>query len=296
MKALVLEARAKVNLHLRVVGTRADGYHDLVTLFDRISLSDRMVLREADRGITLTCAGPVPNGPENLAWRAAASALELAGSTRGVAIELTKGVPAGAGLGGGSADCAAALVGTDRLLDLRIPEPVLLARARALGADVPFFARGLLTGGERFMAVGRGVGEVLEEIASPPRLSYVLINPGFEVSTADVFREGRFPLTPPGATGEIVPRGIDGVIPRTRDEVIALLRNDLEAVTAARHPEIGAHLRDLLSAGALAAQMSGSGPTVFGLFATVGEAQRAKDELERRFTGTKARVFVAEGA
>ena len=296
MKELVLAARAKVNLHLRVVGKRPDGYHDLVTLFDRISLADRLVLREAESGVQLTCDGPVPSGPENLAWRAAAAALEAAQSTRGVSLELTKGVPAGAGLGGGSADCAAALVGTDRLLGLGLGEKKLLSLGRALGADVPFFVKGLVENRDRFMAIGRGVGEVLEEIPSPPPLVYVLINPGFEVSTASVFRDGRFPLTPPGATGEIVPRGIDGVVPQTREDVLSLLRNDLEAVTVARHPEVGAHLRDLLSAGALAARMSGSGPTVFGLFATVGEAQRARDELERRFNGTKPRVFVAEGA
>lgn len=295
MTELRLEARAKVNLHLRVVGRRADGYHDLVTLFDRISLADQVVLRPRERGIALRCEGPVPQGPENLAWRAAAAALEEAKCDKGVEIELAKGVPAGAGLGGGSADCAAVLVGTDRLLGLGIPPEALLARARKLGADVPFFVQGLLSGRERWMAIGRGVGEVLEEVPAPPPLSYVLMNPGFEVSTAWVFREGRFPLTSEGATGEIVPRGIDGVVPETREDVLALLRNDLEAVTAARHPEVGACLRSLLSAGALAARMSGSGPTVFGLFATTVEARRARDELAGRLDA-RTKVFVAEGA
>lgn len=296
MSELAIEARAKVNLHLRVVGKRADGYHDLVTLFDRISLSDRLVLREAGRGVSLSVDGPVPPGPENLAWRGASAALEAAGSSKGVELRLVKGVPAGAGLGGGSADCAAALVGTDRLLSLGLGESKLLALGRALGADVPFFVKGLLSGNDRFMAVGKGVGEVLEEVPAPPPLVYLLMNPGFEVSTAWVFQEGRFRLTPAEATGEIVSRGIDGVVPRTREEVLGLLRNDLEQITAARHPEIGASLRDLLSVGALGARMSGSGPTVFGLFATVGEAQRARDEIERRLVGTKGRVFVAEGA
>lgn len=297
---ITLQARAKVNLHLRVVGKRADGYHDLVTLFDRISLADRMVLREREKGISLSCEGPVPSGPENLAWRAAAAALEAARCDRGVEIELAKGVPAGAGLGGGSADCAAALVGTTRLLGLAITEEQLLAIARRLGADVPFFVRGLLRESperpRRWMAIGRGVGEVLEEIPSPPDLVYVLINPGFEVSTPWAFQAGRFALTGEKATGEIVPHGIDGVVPRTREDVLALLRNDLEAVVVAKHPEVGERLQDLFSAGALGARMSGSGSTVFGLFATVGEAQRARAELERRLAGTKSRIFVAEGA
>jgi len=297
---LALQACAKVNLHLRVVGRRPDGYHDLVTLFDRISLADRLVLRESAKGVRLACEGPVPAGPENLAWRAAAAALEAARCDRGVEIELTKGVPAGAGLGGGSADCAAALVGTARLLGLSLTDDELLTLGRRLGADVPFFVRGLLRETpdrpRRWMAVGRGVGEVLEEIPSPPALVYVLINPGFEVSTPWAFQAGRFALTPAGATGEIVPHGIDGVVPRTREEVLALLRNDLEAVVVAKHPDVGARLQDLLSAGALGARMSGSGSTVFGLFATVGEAQRARAELERRLAGTKNRIFVAEGA
>jgi 4-diphosphocytidyl-2-C-methyl-D-erythritol kinase len=300
MSGLSIVARAKVNLHLRVVGKRPDGYHDLVTLFDRITLADRLVIAPRPSGISLRCATPgVPLTADNLAWRGAAAALAAAGSDRGVSIDLEKGVPAGAGLGGGSADAAAALVGTDSLYDLHLDDATLLAAGRAIGADVPFFVQGHIrdrTEARRWMAVGRGVGEKLVEIPRPPPLVYVLMNPGFEVSTARVFQLGRFGSAPSGATDEFVSRGIEGVVPGSVEQVLGLLKNDLEEITASLHPEIGEGLRELRSAGALGARMSGSGPTVFGLFATVAAASAARDQLERRFAGTKTKVFVAEGA
>ena len=147
------------------------------------------------------------------------------------------------------------------------------------------------------MSRGHGVGELLTPVEDPPPVFYVLTNPGFEVSTAWVFREGQFP--------EAVPKkridgkdGHDGEFEapaRSLDALLAAMRNDLEPITSARHPEIQELRQALLSVGALGARMSGSGPTVFGVFATVGDAARAGAELERRFAGTKVRTFVARG-
>lgn len=285
-----IRARAKVNLRLRVLGRRADGYHELSTLFDRISLADTIELSPA-ASIMLACDAPgLPGGVQNLAWRAAAAALGAAKDARGVAIRLSKGVPAGAGLGGGSADGAAVLVGTDRLLGLKLGEPMLLSIGRALGADVPFFVHAHLrdeeSAGSGRMAFGRGVGEVLAPVLRPPPLHYVLVNPGFEVSTALVFREGNF--------GPLAEDGTDAAkAPETLDDVLGLLQNDLEAVTAGMHREIGEMLAALREEGALGARMSGSGPTVFGIFASESAASEAADRLRRRMPETK--VFVARG-
>lgn len=292
---ITIRARAKVNLRLRVLGRRADGYHEVATLFDRISLADTIELQSAS-SITLACDEPgVPGGVQNLAWRAAAAALGAAKDSRGVAIRLVKGVPAGAGLGGGSADAAAVLVGTDRLLGLKLGEPTLLSLARALGADVPFFVHAHLRDeeppGSGRMAFGRGVGEVLTPVLHPPPLTYVLVNPGFEVSTARVFEAGNFgPLTEGAADTGIAPGK-----PETLDDVLALLRNDLETVTAGLHREIGELLAALRAEGALGARMSGSGPTVFGIFGSVSAANEAAERLRRRLSGA-TRVFVARGA
>lgn len=302
-----LRARAKVNLRLRVLGRRADGYHELATLFDRISLADAIELEPAAT-LSLECDVPgIPEGPQNLAWRAAAAALgaandrarsasgSLGDRARGgaVAIRLTKGVPAGAGLGGGSADAAAVLVGTDRLLGLRLGETTLLAVARSLGADVPFFVHGHLRdeedSGSGRMAFGTGVGEVLTRVSSPPALFYVLMNPGFEVSTARVFQAGGFGPLPEGAADDGVAQGK----PETIDDVLSLLRNDLEPVTSGMHPEVAALVGGLREEGALGARMSGSGPTVFGVFASEAAARVASERLIDRFPST--RVFVARG-
>lgn len=295
--ALSIRARAKVNLRLRVLGRRPDGYHELATLFDRISLADELVLEPADR-LSLSCDAPgVPGDATNLAWRAAAAAIDAAGGAggRAVSIRLEKGVPAGAGLGGGSADAAAALVATDRLLDLSLGEKTLLALARKLGADVPFFVHAHLRDADRDgsgrMAYGSGVGDVLTTISGPPQIFYVLMNPGFEVPTARVFQAGGFDPLLPGAADVAVA----GMKPKTIDDVISLIKNDLEPVTSGMHPEVPAMLEAIREQGARGACMSGSGPTVFGVFAQESEARKAGDLLQRRFSGTRTKVFVARG-
>ena len=291
----VLRARAKVNLRLRVLGRRPDGYHELSTLFDRISLADTIEL-EAAPAISLTCDRPgIPSGPENLAWRAAAAVIEAGAGNAGVAIRLRKGVPSGAGLGGGSADAAAALVGTNRLLGLGLPEPVMLSIARNLGADVPFFLFAHLrdegASGAGRMAWGGGVGERLVSVSSPPALFYVLMNPGFEVSTARVFQAGGFGPLPEGAADVAAKQGK----PETIEDVLAILQNDLEPVTSGMHPDVGALLSALQEEGALGVRMSGSGPTVFGIYASQYEADDAAARLQRRFASTNTKVFVARG-
>jgi len=265
MDGLTLSCPAKVNLYLRVVGRRPDGYHELVTVMQPLSLADvlTITLRAAD--IICECQGAdLPRDDGNLAVRAV-KAFQQATSTRfGVHLRLVKNIPVAAGLGGGSSDAAGVLQGLNRLQGLLLNRSQLAALARQLGADVPFF---LLAG----PALGRGIGEVLTPIALPP-LWYVLINPGFSVSTAQVYAGLRppFPAPPPAAE-------IDAML---QHHPSTWLQNDLEAVTMAQHPELAELKTALRRQGAQGVLMSGSGPTVFGIFPSAGSAQAAAARLQ----------------
>jgi len=272
-----LLAPAKINLCLHVIGKRGDGYHELEMLMLPLDFGDSVTLRLRERsGVELRCDGlSLAPGEENIATRAARRMFELSGCGRGAEVEIVKRIPVAAGLGGGSSDAAAVLCGLNRLLDLNLPEAELMAEGVKLGADVPFFIRGL-------PAWATGIGERLDTVENIPPAWYVLVNPGFAVSTAWVY--GNLGLTTPGATTKM-PR-FSGQI----GEIVALLRNDLEAVTARRHPEIEALKSELVSLGARGALMSGSGPTVFGVFADEASARRASSRLQMR---PGHRVFVA---
>jgi len=268
MKELALLAPAKVNLCLHVLGRRDNGYHDLAMLMVPLAFGDyvRIALRD-EPGVEIECAGvELPPGGENIAVRAARNMLERAAYRGGVKIEIDKRIPVAAGLGGGSSDAASVLCGLNRLLELGLRQDELMDIGVTLGADVPFFVRGET-------AWATGIGERLEGVKNLPFAWYVLVNPGFAVSTAWVY--GNLGLTTP-RTPTKMPR-FSGQI----DEIAALLHNDLEAVTAARHPEIAEIKGLLLDLGALGALMSGSGPTVFGLFDDEFAARCAAAELTK---------------
>lgn len=254
-----LAAQAKVNLGLRVLGREPNGYHQLETLFARIDLADDLVITRTAHGCTLDCTG-ADVGPveRNLAYRAALAYLEASGWATGLAIELTKRIPAGGGLGGGSADAGAVL----RLLNAMAPTPLppdtLASIALGLGADVPFLA----TSAPLALAWGRG--ERLLPVPSLPAREVLLALPPFGVETKAAF--GWLAAERAGARGEPpVPITADQVT--TWSGVSAWSRNDLEGPVEARHPTL-ASLRDaMIGAGAELTRMSGSGSTVFGVFA-----------------------------
>jgi 4-diphosphocytidyl-2-C-methyl-D-erythritol kinase len=196
---LRLAAPAKINLHLEILGRRADGYHELETLFQTVELHDVVGLAlEPGQGIHLVCSDPsLPSGSENLAWRAAQQFLDRRPLPGRVVIHLEKRTPAGAGLGGGSSDAATVLRGLNRLTREPLPAPELHALALALGSDVPFF----LTGGT---CHGLGRGEVLSELPDLPRLAVTVLKPHHGLATPAVFKaltdEERGPRKPQGAT------------------------------------------------------------------------------------------------
>lgn len=275
---LQLDAPAKINWYLAVLGRRADGYHELLTLFQTLSLADRVEL-EASRGIEVRSDLPsLPPGPGNLAYRAAETLARAAAAegrpVPGVRILLEKRIPVGAGLGGGSSDAAAVLSGCNRLWGLDWPVRRLERLAAELGADVPFF----LVGGT---AWGRGIGERLEPLPEMPRFWLVLVKPPVSVLTGEVY--GRLALSAGKKTlSETAP--LVAALERGDARLLGRhLHNDLEEVTARLHPEIRDIQGFLRREGAAGALMSGSGPTVFGLARDEAQARQLAERLKATY-------------
>ena len=253
-----VEAQAKINLFLRILSREESGYHQLETLFQRVALADSVTVRIGGTGRSLDCRG-ADTGPveRNLAWRAAIAFVAAAGTPSGFAIEIEKRIPVGGGLGGGSADAAAVLRALNALAEKPLTQGVLESIAFSLGADVPY----LLS--THALALGSGRGEKLFPLAPLPVRDVMLALPPFGVSSADAFRWfAEQKASRHSGTRATLPVGRK-LEWRT---IAALAANDLENVVIAHHPEI-ATLRDTLrQRGAMLAQMSGSGSTVFGVF------------------------------
>ncbi len=278
MRGMIREsARAKVNLGLAVLGRRPDGYHEIHTLFATLDLAEPVALSPLPEGIALRVKGAeLPEGEENLAYRAARAYLEAAGWPGGVGIELEKKIPVAAGLGGGSADAAAVLRGLARLY----PAPVDLARlARGLGADVPFLLRGGL-------AEARGVGERLSPL--PPVVAHlVLVNPGFPLPTAAVYRALRpQDYGPELDAGAILAALAAGQPPPWR--------NDLEAAAFRLFPQLR-ELKALLAGHGLSPLLAGSGPTFLAPLPSRERALATARALSARYPGFWVRAATLEG-
>jgi 4-diphosphocytidyl-2-C-methyl-D-erythritol kinase len=275
---LVLRAHAKVNLALEVLGTRSDGYHELRTLFQTISLHDDVVLRPRRSGITVACDHPaVPLDGTNLAARAARELQRFARVDRGVDIRIVKRIPVAGGLGGGSSDAAAVLMGLDRLWRLGLGPARLHPIARRLGADVPYF----LIGGT---ALGLARGDEVYPLARQVRAQVVIVDSERPLSTADVFRRLDAGLTPREETNKIfrfISSDLAGL-----GEVFPILSNDLERPALEEAPDLAARVAlirgILIREGALMASLSGSGASYFGLFDDPGRARAAQAHLTAR--------------
>lgn len=273
-------APAKVNLFLRIIGRRPDGYHLLDSLLVPVSLYDEITVAvtNGQQGITLTCDDPtIPCDETNLASKAAALLCREAGLQVRITLSLCKRIPAGAGLGGGSSDAAAVLKSLNTLLSLGLTDSQLCALATRLGADVPFFIPC------RPMQVG-GIGEVLTEVSSLSVRWLVIVVPPFGVSTPWAYRrydelEAIAPLLPrPSAfqsLGEKLPP--------------LSLVNDLEKAVLPQYPLIGQLKDRLLHLGAEGALMSGSGSAVFGVFQNYAAAEQAQGALREQ-----GKTFVVE--
>jgi 4-diphosphocytidyl-2-C-methyl-D-erythritol kinase len=264
---IVRTSPAKVNLCLRVLGRREDGYHEILSLMQQISLCDEMTFEQAD-GLLVRCPGTtLPVDRENIVYRAAEAYFTRIATPPGIEITLRKKIPIAAGLGGGSSNAATTLMALNEMFGSPLSREELLKMGATLGADVPFFIFGKT-------AWASGIGERLSEAPPLPPLCFLLINPGFAVSTKSVYQRLDLGLTN-GAINYSIPRFY------TAEDVFRGLANDLEKVTIGLYPVLERIKALLLANGAGGALMSGSGPTVFGIFSDEEAAQRAGQRLER---------------
>ena len=272
MKEMFLRAHGKVNLGLDVVRRREDGYHEVRMIMQTVSLSDRIRLESRkEPGILLTLGknSHLPCDASNLAYRAADLLMKEFEIREGLLIELEKHIPVAAGMAGGSADAATVLYGVNRLFDLGLSLKELQERGVKLGADIPYCLM-------RGCALAEGIGEKLTRLPPPPSCIVLLAKPPIGVSTKWVYQNldlGKVQSHPP------IDRQIEAIKNGDLKELAECMENVLESVTIPAHPEIG-RIRDVMKEeGALNAMMSGSGPTVFGLFKTLEEAEKCRDKI-----------------
>lgn len=273
MRSVSLPSFAKINLDLRVLGTRPDGYHDLKTIFQSLALFDSVTVSARRGALQVICDEPdIPTDHRNLVWKAASLLHRVATgkqtAPRDVVIDLRKRVPSEAGLGGGSSNAAMTLLALNELWKLKLDLPTLTRIGSRLGADVPYF----LVGGT---ALGLGRGDDIYPLTDMPPVHVVILRPGFGVSTADAY--GWFDEETRRALKEPAPRPL----PPGWPPWAATLRNDLEIPVVRHHPAIGRICQSLLDAGATFAAMSGSGSAVFGLFERSDAARRTANDLAR---------------
>lgn len=274
MRHQTVKACAKINLGLLITGRRPDGYHTLETLFAPIDWADTLEFTVSDR-ISMSCSNlDLPSDDSNLCIRAAKALREFAGTGDGVEIVLTKRVPFGAGLGGGSSDAAATLRTLNRLWGVDAPSAELHRLAVGLGADVPYFLD------MKGLAYACGIGEELEDLSLTIPYHVVTVFPEVQVPTAWAYRNfhKRFDRPVPDL------KSLAGRLCRDRDTtVLGAFENDFASVVFEHYPVVRSAKDELLEAGALFASLSGSGSAVYGLFDSADSAEAASVRMADRF-------------
>jgi 4-diphosphocytidyl-2-C-methyl-D-erythritol kinase len=270
---IIRQAPAKVNLGLAVQRKRPDGYHDIATLFLKVSLADTLIFEAIPREIVVTCDHPeIPHDTRNLVYKAAALLHPLAPG-RGVHIRLHKAIPVAAGLGGGSSDAAATLLGLNALWELQVSSAALMQHGAQLGADVPFF---VLPANAAF---GLGRGDELDPVPCPWEFFLVLVKPPLAVSTAWVYQHLRFELTQRPNNTNILKQHLES------GDIASLGRvlfNDLETVVLPQFPVVQEVKQALRQPGVVGVCMSGSGPTVYALCLSREVAQEVVGVVAQR--------------
>jgi len=280
VSTITIRAHAKINLHLGILGRRPDGYHDLETVLQTLALHDTLTCERHDGPFCLRCDRPdVPVDDSNLVWRAAVLLAEAAGTgalaETGTRVTIDKRIPMQAGLGGGSADAAAALMALARLWRVAVDRQTLRAIGSRLGADVPFFFEG-------GTSLGTGRGDELRPLPDFTPSAVLVVMPPFGIPTADAYRwhDERAPLTTKGD-------GAGGVIGHWPERASAWpewrsrFRNDFEGVVGERFTAVPETIGRLRAAGAALAALSGSGAAMFGLFACEAAAEAAARGIDR---------------
>ena len=267
MNTLKLNAYAKINLGLDVVRKREDGYHEVRMIMQTINMYDKltMTLLDEDKIVLTTNLSFLPNDENNLVYKAIKLIKEKHQIKTGVSVNLEKYIPVAAGMAGGSTDCAAALVGMNQLFDLKLSQKTLMEYGVTLGADVPYC---ILRG----TALSEGIGEILTPLPPVPQCYVLIAKPPVHVSTKFVYENLK--------ANELEKHpDIDGMVEAIQEGSISgiadRLENVLETVTIPAYPEIGTLKQIMLDCGAMNSLMSGSGPTVFGLFEKEEDAKKA---------------------
>ncbi len=268
-------ARAKINTALDVVGKRPDGYHDLRMIMQTVNLCDSIVIKKSsEKGIKLTSnLSWLPCDERNLVYRAAYEIIKHCGIRSGVDIELKKRIPAAAGLAGGSADCAATLVGMRSLFGVTLPNDELMKIGEKLGADVPFCIM-------RGTALAEGKGEILTPLSPFPNTFVLLAKPPINVSTPAVFKEFSADAVKERPDIEKMIKYIEQ---GDLDGICNTMCNVLETVTIKNYPIIADVKRTMLEMGARGSMMSGSGPTVFGFYDTYEQGLAALKKIRSEY-------------
>ena len=274
MKIFKIKAPAKLNIRLKVTGRRSDGYHELVSIMIPIDLFDLLELTIGQGGgLKLACEGlQVPTDENNLAFKAARAFFSRTGLREEASIKLIKNIPVAAGMGGGSSDAAATLMALNEMWAKPLSSSEMHDLAMGLGADVPFFL-------ERKPCLARGIGEILEPLESWPKWWFIIVHPPIEVSTSWVYENLKLELT----TDEY--DYIKKILSHAPISIPKILENDLERVTSATFPIVETIKNSLIETGALGALMTGSGPSVFGVFPTLDTAQLGKRNLASQNLG-----------
>jgi len=280
-----VDAFAKINLFLEVVGKRSDGYHELISVMQAVNLCDSLVIQKLDN-----TAGPVqldintpnlPTGDKNLVVKAAKLLMQEYNIAQPIHIKLTKRIPIGAGLGGGSSDCAATLHGLNQLFELKISLDRLMEMGATLGADVPFCLLANTRGGT---ALAKGIGEKLTPLPPHPNCYVVLACPPIHVSTKKIFSKLRL-------NAKNINYKLDKFMSAYKTQDIAQIaenfKNTFTSVTSSIHPQISNLITDLQNQGALGAEMTGTGSAVFAYFNNENNAKKTCDILQAVHTDTK---------
>jgi len=266
---LIIGAPAKINLYLRVLGKRPDGYHDIDSLFQAVSLFDRLRFRRRhgnpEVALRITNGVNLTVGPSNLICRAFELMRKQYGLTEGLEIELEKNIPIAAGLAGGSTDGAAAILACNLLFGLGLSFSEMGTISLAIGSDLPFF----FSHGQAHVT---GRGERVREVVCPTDYWVLLVTPNVEVSTAESYARLRIPLTKSRAPFSLrrwkTPKGLVGFLRKTG--------NDFEEVQLESFPDLGKIKAGLINNGAMLARLSGSGPTVFGIYEEAPETEHGR--------------------
>ena len=278
-----MAAFSKINLFLEVMGKRPDGYHNLAMVMQRLELCDILSISLSNGSlIQLEINNSnLPADDTNLVVKAAKLIMKEYNITQPIQIKLDKRIPVGAGLGGGSSDCAATLIGLNRLFELNIPTATLMELGKTLGADVPFciFAN---SPGNSGTAIAKGIGERLTPMEAHPHCSVVLACPDVHVSTKEIFEKLHYSDNPCRSDNFISAYNTG-----TPQAIAKIFYNRFTQITSAIHPQITTLITDLQSEGALGAGMTGTGATVFAYFNNENNARVACDKLQQQHKTVK---------